>query len=205
MGRLKAISTALALAVFAALALAACGGGGADLLPGKTADQINQNLDQVRALVNERDCAGAEDAVGQVSEEVDGLNQVDQKLKAALRQGTGQLRKVVSACATEALEVEEEENAAGEEAEQEELEAVEAEEEQFAAEEERREKREQREEKKEPAEEKEEEQTEPNEETEATESPGESEGTEKGNGPPAETPSGNEPPAGGVGPGAVAE
>ena len=103
MGSLRAASTCCVLALAMALGLSACGGG-ADLLPGKTADQINQNLDQVRAFVAEGDCAGAEAAVAEVSEEVDGLGGVDKKLKAALRQGTDRLGEVVASCGEEALE-----------------------------------------------------------------------------------------------------
>jgi hypothetical protein len=205
MARLRTVFSLFALAVSALLALAACGGGGPDLLPGRTANEINRNLDQVRALVDEGDCAGAEDAVGQVSADVDGLSGVDSKLQAALRQGTERLGQLVSACETEALEAEAAENAAAEEAaEQAEQEAVEAEEEQFA-EEQQREKREENREKKESREKKSEEETETTEESEAIEPPGQNEGVENGKGPPAETPSGNEPPAGGVGPGAVVE
>lgn len=209
MDRLKAISLVSVLAALAALGLSACGGGGADLLPGKTAEEINQNLDQVRALVDEGDCAGAEDAVGEVSAEVDGLSEVDGRLKAALREGTERLGQVVSSCEIEALEAEEAENAAAEEAELEEQEAVEAEEEQLAEEEQHEkqekteEKKETKEGKKEPGEENGEGGPGAGEEAESFEPPGQSE--EHGKGPPPETPSGNEPPAGGVGPGAVVE
>src|SRR5205085_3506521 len=95
MGRLRAAAIALVLAACAALTLSACGGSDAKLLPGKTANQINSNLDSVRALVAEGDCVGAEDAVVEVSEEVDSLSGVDKKLKAALRQGTNRLSEVI--------------------------------------------------------------------------------------------------------------
>jgi len=183
-----------------ALGLSACGGG-ADLLPGKTADQINQNLDQVRAFVAEGDCAGAEAAVAEVSEEVDGLGGVDKKLKAALRQGTDRLGEVVASCGEEALEEAEAEQAVEEEkAEQEEQVAVEAEEAELEAEEEQAKKEKPKKEAHEGGEEAEE-----GEGPEPPEPPGQSEGEEKGKGPPAETPSGNEPPAGGVGPGTEVE
>src|SRR5882757_1841999 len=130
MGRLRAasITLVLVLVVAAGLGLSACGGSSSELLPGKTAEQINTNLDQVRAFVAEGDCAGAEDAVNQVSEEVDALGGVDKKLKAALREGTTRLGQVVSSCGEEALEEAEAEQAAAEEkAEQEEQAAVEGE------------------------------------------------------------------------------
>jgi hypothetical protein len=195
MGRLSAASIVCALAVAAALVLSACGGSSSELLPGKTAEQINTNLDQVRAFVAEGDCAGAEDAVNQVSEEVDALGGVDKKLKAALREGTTRLGQVVSSCGEEALVEAEAEQAAEEEAEQEEQAAVEGEEEELEAEAEEKPKKEKP--KKEAQEAKE------GEETESTEPPGQEEG--KGKGPPEETPGGAEPPAGGVGPGTEVE
>ena len=194
----------VACALALALGPSACGGGSADLLPGKTAEEINQNLDQVRARVNEGDCAGAEDAVNEVSEEVDGLGGVDKKLKAALREGTTRLGEVVGSCQEEALADQEEEQAAEEKAEQEEQAAVEAEEEEFEAEQEDEEKNEKKEEAAEQKEEREAERSE-DEEAEPPEPSGPGNGEEKGKGPPAETPSGNEPPAGGVGPGTEVE
>lgn len=204
MGRLRAASIVCALVLGAALGLAACGGSDADLLPGKTAEQINQNLDQVRALANEGDCTGAENAVTEVSEEVEGLGGVDQKLKAALRQGTDRLRQVVSSCGEEALAEAEAEREAEEEAaaEQEEEAAVEAEEDELAAEEREEQQDQKAEEKAEKEAEKEQKAAEKEAEKEEPETP---EGEGPGNGPPAETPSGNEPPAGGVGPGTEVE
>jgi hypothetical protein len=197
MGRLRAASITLVLVVAAALGLSACGGSSSELLPGKTAEQINRNLDQVRAFVAEGDCAGAEDAVNQVSEEVDALGGVDKKLKAALREGTTRLNEVVSSCGQEALEEAEAEQAAAEEkAEQEEQAAVEGEEEELEAEAEEKPKKEKS---KKEASEKEAQEAEEGEETESTELP------EEGKAPPAETPGGTEPPAGGVGPGTEVE
>ena len=205
MGRLRAASIVCALVLGAALGLAACGGSDANLLPGRTAEQINENLDQVRAFVDEGDCAGAENAVAEVSEEVDGLGGVDQKLKAALRQGTERLSEVVSSCGEEALAEAEAEREADEEAaaEQEEEAAVEAEEDELAEEEEQQDQK--AEEKAEKEAEQEQKAAEKEAEQEETEPPAEAGPTDKGKGPPAETPSGNEPPAGGVGPGTEVE
>jgi hypothetical protein len=111
-GRLSASLVAFALLATAALALSACGGGGEDakLLPGTTASQINSNLDQVRSLVSEEDCIGAENAAASVSEEIDALEGVDAKLKQALREGAERLSVVVGECEeTAALEGEESE------------------------------------------------------------------------------------------------
>jgi hypothetical protein len=81
------------------VALSSCGGGGeADLLPGTTASQIESNLDQLKRLAAEGDCIGAEDAVDNVAAEVEELNEVDLKLKAALQEGTTKLSEVVSRC-----------------------------------------------------------------------------------------------------------
>jgi hypothetical protein len=198
MGRLRAASIVCVLALGAALGLAACGGSDADLLPGKTAAQINQNLDQVRAFAAEGDCSGAENAVAEVSEEVDELGSVDQKLKAALRQGAHRLGEVVSSCAEEALAEAEEDREVEEEAaaEQEEEAAVEAEEEELAEEEQQQDQK--AEEKAEKEAEKEEQAAEKDAEREEAETPG-GEGPAEGKGPPAETP------AGGVGPGSEVE
>jgi cytochrome c1 len=200
MGRLRAASIVCALALGVALGLSACGGDSAALLPGKTASEINQNLDQVRSFVAEGDCAGAESAVTEVSEEVDGLGNVDKRLKAALRQGADRLGEVVSSCGEEALaEAEAEREAEDEEiAEQEEQAAVEAEEEEFEAEDKAK-----KEKKHEPSDH--EEKADEGEEAEPPETTGQGEGVENENEPPAETPAGTEPPAGGVGPGTEVE
>lgn len=212
MGRLRAASQReraaflCALAVVAALALSACGGSDANLLPGKTADQINRNLDQVRAFVAEGDCAGAESAVDEVSEEVESLGGVDRKLKAALRQGTTRLGEVVSSCGEKALAEAEDEREAEEEeiAEQEEQAAVEAEEEELKSE--NKEKQEKAEKKAEKEVEKEQQAPEGEEvETPAEEGPAGGKGPAGEKGPPPVTPGGNEPPAGGVGPGTEVE
>jgi hypothetical protein len=102
MGRLNAPLLALALGAVAAMALAACGSsGGADLLPGDTAKEISSNLDQVKALANEGECVGAEDAAQQVSAQVDALSGVDKRLKQALQEGATRLSEVVESCEEE--------------------------------------------------------------------------------------------------------
>ena len=108
MGRLRAASLLLA-ALAVGLLLAACGGSSdAELLPGTTADQINSNLDPVRESFNEGNCEEAEDAVAEVSTEVDGLQKVDKKLKAALKEGAAKLSEVVSSRCGASEEAEEE-------------------------------------------------------------------------------------------------
>jgi hypothetical protein len=102
MARLSALFLAFLLGTASAVALVSCGGGGgAELLPGTTADQIESNLDQVAQLAGEDDCIGAEDAVAEVMAEVEGLQGVDLKLKAALEEGTAQLSAVVGRCEEE--------------------------------------------------------------------------------------------------------
>ena len=105
MGRFSALMLALFLGATSVTALASCGGGSdAKLLPGTTASQIESNLDQVQTLVKSGDCVGAENAVAEVSAEVEELNGVAAKLKTALQEGTGRLSEVVSRCEEEAEE-----------------------------------------------------------------------------------------------------
>jgi exosome complex component RRP41 len=102
MARLTALLLAFLLGATSALALVSCGGGeDADLLPGTTAEEIESNLDEVEELVAAEDCFGAEDAVAEVSAEVEELRDVDQKLQAALREGTAKLSEVVGRCEEE--------------------------------------------------------------------------------------------------------
>lgn len=107
MARLSAIFLAFLLGTASAFALVSCGGGeDADLLPGTTADQIESNLDEVERLADEGDCFGAEDAVAEVTAEVEELQDVDQKLKVALQEGTAKLSEVVARCEEETTEEE---------------------------------------------------------------------------------------------------
>lgn len=187
MGRLSASILLIGLAAAAALGLASCGGGGADLLPGRTASEINSNLDKVRELSAEGECIGAEEAAQEINTQVDALGGVDKRLKEALGEGAERLAAVVSEC---------------EESEGEETEAIEPAE--IPAPAERKEKEKKPKPAKEPAEK-------PPEATTPKEPPpqanGEGKGLENGDGegPPAETPSGEEPPSGGVGPATPAE
>jgi chemotaxis protein histidine kinase CheA len=207
MGRLKA--TAIVLApLLAGLLLSACGGGSsANLLPGTTASQITQNLEQVRQQVGEGNCEGAEDSAAAVSTQVDELgNGVDKKLRAALAQGAERLGEVVESCeGGEAEEREEDEEAEEQdlrEGEEEEQAAIEAEERSQAKEEKQQQTEEQKQFKEEEKQQK----------IEEKEVPG---GGEKaGEGGEAVEPPAAEPPAvpepgseesGGIGPGGVAE
>jgi hypothetical protein len=145
MGRFRA-ATLLFAALAAGLLLAACGSGGnGELLSGTTAGQIESNLDQVRASAAEGNCEAAEEAVAEVTTEIDGLEQVDKELKKALKQGAAKLSVVVSSCGAKEEEAElakaeqeqeaaEEEEQAALETEEEELAEKEAEEEQKAEE-----------------------------------------------------------------------
>ena len=185
MARLTASFLALALGACTALGLVACGDGDADLLPGGTASEINANLDQVRELVDEGECTGAEAAAQEVSFQVDALGGVDGELKQALREGATRLNEVVASC--EEAPVEEETEPAIEPAE--ELEEVEEEPDEA-------EKAKKEAEKEEKAEEKEAEQT----------LPPQAEGKAKGQETPeeevapVESGSGGGTPAGGLGP-----
>jgi hypothetical protein len=96
---------AIVAGALAALALAACGGEDAKLLPGETAREITANLDTVKQLANEGDCVGAESAARQVGEQVEALEGVDPKLKRALEDGAARLEEVIAGCeeASEAI------------------------------------------------------------------------------------------------------
>jgi len=100
--RPAAFALAIALGTAAALALASCGGGDdAKLLPGATAQEINENLDRVKQYAEEGECVGAADAVGEVNAQVEALTGVDAKLKQALQRGTARLDEVVASCEEE--------------------------------------------------------------------------------------------------------
>jgi hypothetical protein len=102
MARLSVLFLTFLLGAASAVALVSCGSGNdADLLPGTTADEIESNLDQVEELAAEDDCIGAEDAVATVAAEVEELQGVDLKLKAALQEGTGKLSELVGRCEEE--------------------------------------------------------------------------------------------------------
>ncbi len=207
MGRLRAASLLLA-ALAAGILLAACGSSGnGELLPGTTADQINSNLDLVRTSIEKGDCEEAEDAVAEVSTQVDELHKVNVKLQSALKEGAAKLSEVVSSCGAE--EEAEEQKAAEKEAE-EEQEAFEAEEEQ--AEEEAFAKEQKEEEREEKAQEKAEEHAEqpgPPEEGEESGPKGKAKGHEEETVEPSEEevtpPSEGGGAAGGIGPGAAVE
>jgi outer membrane biosynthesis protein TonB len=191
MARSSACLLVLAAAVFAAVALSACGDSGADLLPGKTASEIEANLDEVARLAGEGECVGAEDAAQEVSAEVDALGGVDAKLKQALGEGASRLNEVVAGCEEEP-------------AEEEELEPVEPEEEVESAEKPKKGKKAEKPEKPE-KEAPEKEAEEPAEEA-TPPSNGKGKGAENGQGPEGTGPPGlTEPPSGGVGPGTEVE
>jgi hypothetical protein len=203
MGRFSPLMLALLLGAASAVALASCGGGSdAKLLPGTTAKQIESNLDQVQTLVNSGDCVGAEDAVAQVSSEVEELHDVAAKLKTALQEGTGRLSEVVGRCEEESAEETEQAAEADVEAEEElEQEAFEAEGEKAEKAQEKAEKQEQKvEEKAEAAEEVEEGNLPPQ-----SEGKGKAKGHEEAVPPPVVEPTPEEAESGGVGPGVGVE
>jgi outer membrane biosynthesis protein TonB len=188
MGRSHRHLLALLLALAAMLALASCGeGDSAELLPGGTASEISSNLQEVRRLADEEDCVGAQDAALEVSDQIDALGGVDQKLKTALREGATRLEEVVAAC-TEA-EPEEEETVPSLSTEAEEVEEPEDE------------KKTKKEEKEPPGQEKKAEKEAEKEEKEAEEPEPSTEPPTTETEPPP-TPGG--PPSGGIGPGTEA-
>jgi polyribonucleotide nucleotidyltransferase len=208
MGRFRA-ATLLLAALAAGLLLAACGSSGnGELLPGTTAGQIESNLDQVRASVAEQNCEAAEDAVAEVSTEIDNLQKVDKELKKALKQGAAKLSEVVSSCGVKEEEAEQAKAEEEQETEEEEQAALEAEEEALAEEEAEAEQK--AEEKAEKAQEKAEKQAEqpgPPEEGEESGPKGKAKGHEEEEIEPPEEeviPPSDGGPAGGIGPGAEA-
>jgi hypothetical protein len=96
--RLSSVAIAFCLVAVAALGAVGCGGGGADLLPGETANEIDSNLDQVKQLASEGDCLGAADAAQAVSLQVEELGGVDAQLKQALQEGAARLNDVIAEC-----------------------------------------------------------------------------------------------------------
>jgi len=98
MPRLPLPLLAIGFTATAALALAACGGEDAKLLPGETAREITANLDTVQQLSDEGDCLGAESAAQQVGEQIAALQGVDIKLKRALEEGAVRLEEVIASC-----------------------------------------------------------------------------------------------------------
>jgi hypothetical protein len=98
MPRMRLPIAGFAAALAATLALVACGGEDAKLLPGETAREITANLDTVQQLANEGDCVGAESAVVQVGEQIEALEGVDPKLKQALEGGAARLEEVIAGC-----------------------------------------------------------------------------------------------------------
>jgi outer membrane biosynthesis protein TonB len=182
-GRHRAILLTLALSLLAAAVLSACGGEDSpELLPGETASEINANLSLVEDLVANGDCVGAENAAAAVSEQVESLTGVDQKLQEALAKGAVRLREVIGEC--EEAEPEEEETTVTEEPDPEELEKQERNEEKAQERAEKEEEKEQKQEEK------------PEKETPSKEPPGQKE-QEETEVPPTEP---TEPPSGGVSP-----
>jgi len=108
MSRLIALLPVCALAAATTLALSSCGGGEEpNLLSGRTASQINENLDQVQQRVAAGDCIGAENSVAEVRIQIEDLEGVDHRLKAALSEGAAKLEEAVTECdEVEAEEVE---------------------------------------------------------------------------------------------------
>jgi hypothetical protein len=182
----------LSLTAATALALAACGGEDAKLLPGETAREITANLDTVQQLSDEGDCLGAESAAQQVGEQIEAVRGVDRRLKQALEDGAARLEEVIAECDEEA----------------ESLAPTTAEDEAASADEEKdAEKREKEAEKAEKEEEKEEKEQQKEEEAKPEGTPslppqanGEGKGAENGRGPPAAEEGPAESQSGGVSP-----
>lgn len=185
MGRHRAILLALVLGILAAATLSACGGEEkAELLPGKTAGDIDANLSLVEELVANGDCVGAENAAAAVREQVDALTGVDQRLKETLSDGAARLQEVIGECVEQSPQ-EDEETTASEEPDLEEVEKEERDEEKAQEEAEKEAEKEQKKEEKE------------EKEPPAKETPDQEEPKEEPEVPPTEP---TNPPSGGVSP-----
>src|SRR5215207_9664748 len=106
MSRLSAVVLAVALGAVCALALTACGDSDAKLLPGDTAQEITENLDSVKQLAAEGECADADNAALEVSAQIESLEGIDPKLKANLEEGAERLNEVVETCSETTTEEE---------------------------------------------------------------------------------------------------
>jgi hypothetical protein len=105
MRQLAAFALALGLGAATALGLVSCGGGeDAKLLPGATAAEITENLDAVKQLASEGECAGAAEATQEVSAQVEAVEGVDARLKQALKRGVARLSEVVTTCEEDTTE-----------------------------------------------------------------------------------------------------
>ena len=105
MRQLAAFALALGLGAATALGLVSCGGGeDAKLLPGATSAEITENLDAVKQLANEGECAGAAEATQEVSAQVEAVEGVDARLKQALERGVARLSEVVTTCEEDTTE-----------------------------------------------------------------------------------------------------
>jgi cell division septation protein DedD len=105
MTRLAIPILALALGAAVAVGLVSCGSRDEKgLLPGNNAQQILDNLDQVKADVQDGDCSSASAEVATIQDEIDALpTTVDPQLRARLSDGAQRLADVVNspgACET---------------------------------------------------------------------------------------------------------
>jgi hypothetical protein len=110
--RLLVPIVAFALGLGGALGLAACGDDEEGLLPGNTAEDILNNLNEVEELAAEPDCTGAAAAAEEVAGQIDQLGPgVSERLKRALEDGAARLQNVVDTCEEEPVATPEPETA----------------------------------------------------------------------------------------------
>ena len=97
MARLTIYIIALALGAAAAVGLVSCGGSNDDLLPGKSANEILDNLNTIDQLVAEGDCTSAAAAAQEVRDQVEGLPRtVDAELRQRLAEGADNLEQLAA-------------------------------------------------------------------------------------------------------------
>lgn len=96
--RLTAPITALLLGGLCAVLIASCGGGGSkDLVPGATAAQLNDALDQIEQLADDGACSDAASSAEQVASQLETQDSgIDPELKQALVDGFQRLQVLAS-------------------------------------------------------------------------------------------------------------
>jgi hypothetical protein len=94
--------TALVLGVVCAVLIASCGGsGGKDLIPGATASQLDEALDQIEQLADDGQCSDAASSAEQVATQLETQqSDINPELKQALVDGFQRVQVLASDPAT---------------------------------------------------------------------------------------------------------
>jgi hypothetical protein len=100
--KMTAPITALVAGGLCAVLIASCGGGGGkDLIPGATASQLNDALDQIEQLADDGQCSDAASSAEQVATQLETQDSgIDPELKQALVDGFQRVQVLASDPAT---------------------------------------------------------------------------------------------------------